>query len=411
MHNSLHIPQSQIVLQSSKVLAPLIYGENALGVCYPTCKIGYLLERLLNDPISLKTYVPNADTYLLPVVYLQEVDTVKTVMQKIVKSINIQYRSLNVHNIDSVYSLSEYAHSMGKKLHIFYLDTHFLNVQTLKDLFYTVHDEVTRSTIIQASFFIEKNIHTEPFASIFSTHTKFQQNISLFPAYSAEDSKIFADNLCNMWEIQPDKDLLHWVLDEFGGFLWFMREAIRQIRDAQTPITREEILNSSPIRLRFATLSNLLSPAEMNLLSNIHQQKLISPEQRQSSEFRYLSDIKIIVENGNGFVIRPSSLYKMHHEASEGVQLGNEHTLPGDTPFDIFTKQEEKVMKLLLENKNKIVSREQIAQIMWGEQDWNEKYSDWAIDKIISRIRQVLDEQGISSLTLITKKGRGFLIQ
>ncbi len=74
---------------------------------------------------------------------------------------------------------------------------------------------------------------------------------------------------------------------------------------------------------------------------------------------------------------------------------------------DHFTFQEAKLLTYFVENVNKVISRDEVGQVLWGKK-YHELYSDWSIDKIISTMRKKLDEIGIASKKLITLKKRGF---
>ncbi len=76
------------------------------------------------------------------------------------------------------------------------------------------------------------------------------------------------------------------------------------------------------------------------------------------------------------------------------------------TPKDYLTGQELKVFNILSQNINSIVGRDDIAKVMW-ETDWNDKYSDWSIDKVISNIKKKLFEAS-DKRTIKTFKGEGF---
>jgi hypothetical protein len=78
------------------------------------------------------------------------------------------------------------------------------------------------------------------------------------------------------------------------------------------------------------------------------------------------------------------------------------------TPKDYLTGQELKVYSLLLKNKNKIVTRDEVAKIMWLD-EWNDKYSDWSIDKVISNIKKKLTQHQ-ETLNVKTYKKEGFMI-
>jgi hypothetical protein len=62
------------------------------------------------------------------------------------------------------------------------------------------------------------------------------------------------------------------------------------------------------------------------------------------------------------------------------------------------TAQEINILNSLLESTIPL-SRDDIAQILWGK-SWNTKYSDWAIDKTISRLRKKIIGNEIRILTI-----------
>ncbi len=74
-----------------------------------------------------------------------------------------------------------------------------------------------------------------------------------------------------------------------------------------------------------------------------------------------------------------------------------------------FTKIELLVFNFLKGNTNKLIEREKLAEFIW-EEDWQDKYSDWAIDQIIFRLRSKL-RKAKASFKIVTKKGQGFILQ
>lgn len=71
--------------------------------------------------------------------------------------------------------------------------------------------------------------------------------------------------------------------------------------------------------------------------------------------------------------------------------------------------QLEEILKLLYENQGKLVRRDDIAKRLWGDQ-YLSKYSDYAIDKTISKIRTILDSDSSTKGILKTKKGKGYIL-
>lgn len=70
------------------------------------------------------------------------------------------------------------------------------------------------------------------------------------------------------------------------------------------------------------------------------------------------------------------------------------------------TNSEYKILQLLYKNKGNIVSREELSETLWGT-NAVEKYSDWAIDRTVSRIRKKIGDSASNPRFIQTIKGRG----
>ncbi len=69
---------------------------------------------------------------------------------------------------------------------------------------------------------------------------------------------------------------------------------------------------------------------------------------------------------------------------------------------------EQLVLEFLLKNEGQIVSKTDIAKILW-QNSWEEKYSEWAIDKFLSRLRSSLSSINYKK-ALKTVKGKGVIL-
>jgi len=74
-----------------------------------------------------------------------------------------------------------------------------------------------------------------------------------------------------------------------------------------------------------------------------------------------------------------------------------------------FTPQEYQILTAFLKEPNKLMSRENVGNILWGKDSYD-KYSDWAIDQLISKLRRKLQKLGVTGTNLITLRGRGYKI-
>lgn len=75
----------------------------------------------------------------------------------------------------------------------------------------------------------------------------------------------------------------------------------------------------------------------------------------------------------------------------------------------VFSTTELRVLDYLKKHKNQLITREDVARSIWGEEDWEEKYSEWAIGQLVYRIRKKL-QRSSEHYDIQTKKGAGFIL-
>lgn len=75
---------------------------------------------------------------------------------------------------------------------------------------------------------------------------------------------------------------------------------------------------------------------------------------------------------------------------------------------DQLTSSEFKLFKFLLQNKDKIVGKEEIINVVWGEQKTTLGVTDQALDQLIFRLRKKIENNPNSPEHVLTVKGRGF---
>ena len=74
-----------------------------------------------------------------------------------------------------------------------------------------------------------------------------------------------------------------------------------------------------------------------------------------------------------------------------------------------FSRREKQLIKKLLQNKGQLVSRNTVANILrYNVTD--EKYTDWALDQAIKRLRNKLLKLGLRNNLLKTVKNQGFIL-
>ena len=86
------------------------------------------------------------------------------------------------------------------------------------------------------------------------------------------------------------------------------------------------------------------------------------------------------------------------HEIKKGETLISDH----------LTSLEFKLLKFLIENKEKIAEKEEIINAVWGEKTTTLGVTDQALDQLIFRLRKKIEQNPTQPKYILTIKGRGF---
>lgn len=407
MRRTLHISEKEIKKQSAQILQPVKYEENAVGVCYPGCKISYNLSCFLNDRAILRQNLgPYYKRFVFITIQLDEQETVESFLTKFRDSILL--KSFKVSNSTSILAMSKNIIDSGKSIYIFLLNAHSLKTEVLKDILHVVHVALTQSVHIRATIFFEANIQRPEIAKILQTNNKFLHNLNFFPVYSQEESTIFVQTLCRAWNVKISAEIIQKIVSSCGGSLWLLRETIRFIREYKTT-DLQTIMKSSGIQLRAEYIYNLFTSEEIEVLASIVLNKVIPSD---THIVNYLLQTGVIYHSGQNYVLALPLLenYLSKTVKSRVLRLEqNRVILDSQDITDLLTPAELHLLVLLLRYRSSAVSKEQIAQVIWGN-NWTEKYSDWALDKLLSRLRKTIVRFGLPETIIETKKGRGVIL-
>lgn len=72
-----------------------------------------------------------------------------------------------------------------------------------------------------------------------------------------------------------------------------------------------------------------------------------------------------------------------------------------------FTKSQRNVLEYLTVHAGELVTKDALAQVLWGD-SWADRYSDWAIDQLISTLREKMAATKYEG-NIVTKKGEGII--
>lgn len=94
-------------------------------------------------------------------------------------------------------------------------------------------------------------------------------------------------------------------------------------------------------------------------------------------------------------------------DAKDFILNINKGTIEKDNNIIELTKNEFRILKYLVQNRNKIVSREDIMMCLWDSDNF---IGDSTLTVNITRVRYKLEELGLKEL-LETKRGQGYILK
>lgn len=178
--------------------------------------------------------------------------------------------------------------------------------------------------------------------------------------YQAECMTDFKDVMGKFVDFEPQLVLLDIVLPFFNGFHWC-----------------QEIRKISKVPIIFLSSAN----DNMNIVMAKVQAVL-----RRTYEFRGTADIM----EWNGAILNLADATVLYQDQKQEL-----------------TKNEFKILQMLLENTGKIVSRESIMTRLW---DSNEFIDDNTLTVNVARLRKKMEQIGLGG-KIITKKGIGYMVE
>lgn len=232
------------------------------------------------------------------------------------------------------------------------------------------------------------------------------QNIITVPLPDRRECNHFINYYLNRWNIRLDEDSMFNIFGACGNDPSLIKEVLRLYRLHPARVTQ------------YATEQTLLLKAKINfsyfdeqekaVIENMVKKNRISPFQKTIADelvhlnfwnYRYESPglIETVILN--------------HDHGSEFSFNRNENSIVfnGIILKNKLTAAEYSILKLLYKKKKEVTGRDEIAECLWRGKSLD-NYSDWAIDKVISRLRRKLARLGFSHY-IKTRKRYGFSLE
>jgi DNA-binding winged helix-turn-helix (wHTH) protein len=209
-----------------------------------------------------------------------------------------------------------------------------------------------------------------------------------------------------------NKQLLEEVLALTGGHSNLIRLSAEALlatnqKFANKLLLRKFLLEQKPVRSALFAIWNSLTPSEQSLISSNLKNKTANIQ-----ELTYLENVGLIK---NGFVTVSLLSDYIKEKASLAKQNENfsineaSEILKGETILsDKLTSLEYRLLKFMLENKERILEKEEIINAVWKEAKTTLGVTDQALDQLIFRLRKKIEDDPNNPAHIQTIKGRGF---
>ncbi len=239
------------------------------------------------------------------------------------------------------------------------------------------------------------------------------QNLVYFPVFSPPDSLLGIEYFSQKYGYLGDKATQEMVAKLSGGHPSLIKACHRILSSSPAVSLKETIsfLNlQEEIKIIEEDIWNCLDEEEKIFLKQLVEERLTTQYSIPSRLFH----LKVVQEGKNEKLQIFSPLFGEFIKSlpSEGKEISlnkktGEILINGYPPKEKISLQEYHLLFNFLQKERLVVSRDEIADILWSKSA-EEKYSDWAIDQVISELRKSLKRLGISSQKLQTIRGRGY---
>lgn len=424
-------------------------GENATSIWVGSAGRRLISQFLINHPEEIVDVVPNFKKYLL--VYVEPLDLTENTQSAYLKLMGQafiqackQNPELNCEFNDSELELFDSENPPYAKL-----------LEGLKRLFQVVIDQNIEVVLLLGEFDELEFINAVFSNNLRSVWNKF--NGQLHYVFLIKDLRlIFGQNQYGeelrylifqnllFWPLQEENDdyfisyfenktgftlspeLKQLVKDICDGHPYFLKLAIDTLSKKQSSkdIGIEElgtlIRSNYEIRAVSDRILEVLTEEMKNFLTEITIDKVY--ELPNKEELLALESLGLISKSEDGSyqpfclafrdAVLKTVLPRTNNTTKQSKGLVFESDLnsisfDGKPLEDDLTRQEFELLSYLIKSPNKLHSRDEIAEALWGKDSF-EKYSDWAIDQLMSKLRKKLTSLKVKDNTLVTVRGRGY---
>lgn len=230
--------------------------------------------------------------------------------------------------------------------------------------------------------------------------TLFSHKLYIKPA-NETDTKVIFETFQKKYNLDLDAKLTTQILLLSGGHVQYLQLTLiiltSKMKEGAVPVGNllTLIVSDERINLLCEEIWESLTGVEQEVLKKIRGGKKVSEDDKKNAQ--YLWD--------TGIVAAKDSRAAIFNGLFESYLASSNSPKEVDSAVD-FTKKENLLFKMLLDNRGEVCEREAIINTVWPEYE-EVGVSDWTIDRLVARLRTKLKLQN-SNYSIKTVRTRGY---
>lgn len=371
----------------------------------------YSVTEIINNKSILKKYLgPYYKKYLLKYIPIDDKDLLRTIHEELIdlclsRRIGSKKSLLMLSNIELLNLIAKSGYEIG--LFISHVGPLLKSkkYQRLFDLELLVQTSKNLSVIV----FSELDLSQDKFKILADKCSFLFDHVITYPLYGKSDAFQFISFYCDVWNFSLSEKIKNEIYKICGGYFWLIHHAMRNLRD-NPKFSVEEATSDNYLINKLEVIWGKFANEEKNIIRKIYL-GTIDNDDSLTHEYDYLKSIGLIKINSAKIDLGLPLLSKIiEKEMKLDVihVMGHQIMIGKNDLTNTLSKKERIFITLLLKSKKKIISKDTIAQAIWGD-SWEDKYSDWAMDILVYRVRKKLKSIGVDEKLLKTIKKKGFV--
>jgi hypothetical protein len=240
---------------------------------------------------------------------------------------------------------------------------------------------------------------------IFSKHinvSKYDlifQNIFYYPLYDDETVMEFVGFLFQLWQAKIPQPIRKTITYNSGGSFWLAKEACRIYRE-----NGEWSKDSPTFQFRINSIIRTLNEEEKTIISACPHLN----NYQEHEVFKHLKKIGMIDENNQSRIPEVGRIIGERIEKENSFEMeAGDILLKGISMYNVLSATEFSLLKFFMKKPNMAISRDEIAKVLWPS-DTENRYSEWAIDQAVKRLRDRLVSLRLSPTIIRSVRGVGY---